>query len=137
MTNNNIVYKKNINLQLDDVKAIYNDSKLGQKRPIHDDHRLILMLEHANLIITAWDNDTAVGICRCMTDFSYITYIADLAVVTDYQKQGIGKKMISMAQTESGGHTKVVLLSAPNANDYYPHIGFKPHPRAWTIEPES
>jgi GNAT superfamily N-acetyltransferase len=135
MTTHTIIYKKNTEFRLEDIKLIYNDSTLAQRRPVHDNHRLILMMEHANLIITAWDNDTPIGICRCMSDFSYVTYIADLAIIKKYQCQGIGKKMIQTVQEESGRHTKLVLLSAPDANNYYPHIGFKPHPRAWIIAP--
>ena len=130
-----ITYKKNFPLTLDSVKQIYIDSGLSRRRPIDDDHRLILMLENANLTITAWDGDIPVGICRCMSDFSYITYIADLAVIGKYQKKGIGQGMIKTVQSECGKESKIVLLSAPSANSYYPYIGFTQHPRAWIIEP--
>jgi hypothetical protein len=30
----------------------------------------------------------------------------------------------------------VILLSAPKAAEYYPHIGMKPHPSAWTLKAE-
>ena len=130
-----ITYKKNAELRLEEIKAVYDDSRLSERRPVHDEHRLILMMEHANLIITAWNQTQLIGIGRCMTDFSYVTYVADLAVMKTYQNQGIGQKILKIIQEESGGHTKIVLLSAPNANTYYPHIGFEPHPRAWILEP--
>ena len=130
-----ITYKKNADLRLEEIRSIYDLSTLAKRRPVADDHRLLLMIKNANLIITAWHHDIPIGICRCISDFSYVTYVADLAVIKAYQTQGIGKKMITMVQEETGGHTKIVLLSAPDANTYYPHIGFKTHPRAWTIEP--
>jgi hypothetical protein len=34
---------------------------------------------------------------------------------------------------ECGPHTKIVLLAAPKAVDYYPHIGFTHHPQAWVL----
>ena len=32
-----------------------------------------------------------------------------------------------------GPQTRVILLSAPAATNYYPHIGFKQHPSAWML----
>jgi predicted N-acetyltransferase YhbS len=92
------------------------------------------MVKNANLTVSAWKGDTLVGLCRCLSDFAYVTYIADLAVAKDYQKSGIGKELIARTQDASGEGVKIVLLSAPSANDYYPHIGFEPHPRAWILE---
>jgi len=32
-----------------------------------------------------------------------------------------------------GGKATIILLSAPKAVDYYPRIGMKQHPSAWTL----
>jgi predicted N-acetyltransferase YhbS len=94
------------------------------------------MLAHANLVITAWDGDLMVGIARSLSDFCYITYLSDLAVRLEYQRQGIGRELIRRTQLASGPETKLVLLAAPGAVDYYPHIGFQQHPSAWLLAPE-
>ena len=95
--------------------------------------RMRQMLENANLVITAWDGDLLVGISRAFTNFAYVTYLSDLAVRETYQRQGIGKELIRRTQQESGPLTKIVLLAAPKAVDYYPHIGFTHHPQAWVL----
>ena len=84
------------------------------------------MLKNANLIITARDNGLLVGVSRSLTDFSYCTYLSDLAVRKNYQKLGIGKELIKLTKL-GGGEAKIILLSAPAAIDYYPKIGMTKH----------
>ena len=92
------------------------------------------MLQNANLIITAWDGDNLVGISRSLTDFAYVAYLADLAVDQEYQREGIGKHLVEETKARLGHDCMIVLLAAPKANQYYEHIGFEHHPRAWTLK---
>jgi len=126
-----IEYRTGNNLDLDQVIELYRASTLGERRPVDERERMRLMLAHANLVITAWDGAMMVGISRSLTDFAYVTYLADLAVRQSYQRQGIGKELVRRTKEESGPKTKIVLLAAPKAVDYYPHIGFTHHPQAW------
>jgi predicted N-acetyltransferase YhbS len=50
-----------------------------------------------------------------------------------YQKSGIGKQLISKVQEKLNNKCKIILLSAPDATEYYPNIGFVKHPSAWTL----
>jgi N-acetylglutamate synthase-like GNAT family acetyltransferase len=75
--------------------------------------------------VTAWDKDKLVGIARSLTDFSYCCYLSDLAVRKDYQKGGIGKKLIALTKEYIGDHAMLLLLSAQTAMDYYPKVGFQ------------
>jgi predicted N-acetyltransferase YhbS len=94
------------------------------------------MVRHANLVVTAWDDDLLVGISRALSDFSFVTYLSDLAVRQSHQKQGIGKELIRRTQALAGRHAKLLLLAAPAAEPYYPHIGFTNHPQAWMLNPD-
>lgn len=96
----------------------------GIKRPYQNLTRLQKMLNHADLLITAWDGKKLIGAARAVTDFSYCCYLSDLAVIEEYQKQGIGKELVLRVQQEIGEETALILLSAPPAMDYYPQIGF-------------
>ena len=91
------------------------------------------MLKNANLVITAWDGERLIGIARSLTDFTYATYLADLAVDAGYQKRGIGKQLIKETQKRIKPECMIVLLAAPKANDYYPNLGFENNPRAWVL----
>ena len=97
----------------------------GLKRPVDDQQRILKMYEHANLIVTAWDGNRLVGVSRALTDFSYCCYLSDLAVSPDYQKQGVGKKLIQLTKDLCGDGAMLLLLSAPSALTYYPVTGFR------------
>ncbi|WP_392553135.1 GNAT family N-acetyltransferase [Orbus wheelerorum] len=129
---NNITYRLDIKPTLDEAINLYSHCSLGARRPITDRPRFQAMLENAN-IITAWDKHKLVAIARYLTDFVFTTYLADLAVDDDYQKQGIGKQLIKELQKNTDPNCRIVLLAAPQAVDYYPHIGFQAHLSAWTI----
>jgi len=82
------------------------------------------MYANSNLIITAWLNIELIGISRSITDFCYACYLSDLAVKSEYQKEGIGKRLIELTEKEIGKKTALILLSAQTAMEYYPKIGF-------------
>ena len=128
-----IAYRTGNDLDLEAVIELYRASTLGERRPVDDRERMRRMLQNANLTVTAWDGDLLVGIARSLSDLSYATYLSDLAVRASHQKQGIGRELIRRTQ-QLGGQATVVLLSAPQAVEYYPRIGMKPHPSAWTLQ---
>ena len=127
-----ITYKTGNDIDLDEMIDLYRASTLGERRPIDDRERMRQMLTYANLVITAWDGGQLVGISRSMTDFVYATYLSDLAVRLSHQKGGIGKELIRQTQL-AAPNASVILLSAPKAVEYYPHIGFTQHPSAWIL----
>ncbi len=106
----------------------------GLRRPIDQPERIGRMLHHANLTITAWEGDKLIGIARALTDFSFCCYLSDLAVEKTYQKGGIGKELIRHVEEAIGEESMLLLLAAPEAMEYYPHIGFEKVERAWTIQ---
>lgn len=127
-----ITYQLGNDLDLDAVIELYVDSTLGERRPVAERERMKTMLEEANLVVTAWDDDLLVGISRSITDWVYCTYLSDLAVRIDYQKQGIGRELVRRTRQETPQAT-VILLAAPNAVDYYPRIGMRQHNSAWIL----
>jgi len=130
-----IEYRAGNDLDVDQVIDLYRASSLGERRPIADRSRMQKMIEQANLIVTAWDGVALVGISRALSDFCYVTYLSDLVVRDSHQRQGIGKELIRQTQKAAGEQASLVLLSAPLAAEYYPHIGFEHHPRAWILNP--
>ncbi len=129
-----ITYRQGNDLDLDEVLDLYRSCSLGARRPIDDLEILRDMIRHANLVITAWEGDLLVGISRSMTDFSYVTYLADLAVRESHQQQGIGLELIRQTRAVLGPRSMIVLLAAPAAVDYYPKIGFTRHDSAWILK---
>jgi len=133
----NIQYRDDAPLTVAAAIELYNRSTLGERRPVHRPDIFAGMLENANLTVTAWDGERLVGIARTLTDFTYVAYLADLAVDLQYQKSGIGRQLIAQTRARLQPECMIVLLSAPLANDYYPKVGFEHHPRAWVMKGES
>ena len=129
-----IAYRTGNDLDLDAVVDVYVDSTLGARRPVADRRRMQLMLANANLVVTAWDGERMVGVSRSLTDFAYATYLSDLAVRLSYQRQGIGRELVRRTQ-QAAPAAALILLAAPAAEKYYPHIGFEHHPQAWILRP--
>jgi len=121
-------------LDLNEVLEVYRSSGLGERRPVADAERLAAMVQNANLILTCRIDGALVGIARSISDFSYVTYLSDIAVSRAHQRSGIGRALIDATQKEAP-QAKIVLLSAPAATDYYPHIGFAKHDSAWVLNP--
>jgi predicted N-acetyltransferase YhbS len=130
-----ITYQIGNDLDVDRTIELYAASTLGERRPIGDRERMTIMIRNANLVVTAWDGDELVGISRALTDFSFVTYLSDLAVRASHQKRGIGKELVRRTQAAGGPKTKLVLLAAPAAENYYPHVGFTHHPQCWMLAP--
>ncbi len=82
------------------------------------------MYDYSNVIVTAWHNDLLVGVSRSITDWVWSCYLADLAIRQEYQKAGIGKRLINLTKEKVGEQSMVLLLSVPTATEYYPKVGF-------------
>ena len=126
-------YRYGNDIDLDQVIELYHTSTLGDRRPVDNRETMTDMLNHASLVVTAWDSDLLVGIARTLTDFSYVGYLADLAVHASYQRQGIGVELIRRTRERMGARSMLVLLAAPNAVEYYRKIGFTRHESAWIL----
>ena len=74
-----------------------------------------------------------VGVSRAISDFGYCTYLSDLAVDVAHQKSGIGKELVRRTHEAAGLHTTLILLAAPKAQSYYPHVGMRKHESCWVI----
>ena len=131
----NIKYALEPDLALEEFIDVLRRSTLAERRPIDDSPTMSGMLAHAHIIVTARDTERRlVGISRAITDFSYCTYLADLAVDVAFQRRGIGRELIRRTHLAAGLKTNLILLAAPKAETYYPHIGMLRHHSCWSIE---
>ncbi len=117
-----ITYRTNAAIEAHQLSELFRAS--GIKRPVEDLNRIKKMIENSNLVVTAWDGDRLVGIARALSDYSYCCYLSDLAVDKEYQRQGIGHELVNEVQKLAGEESNLVLISAAEALDYYPKIGF-------------
>ncbi len=126
-----VVYQVEPDLRAAEFIDVLKRSTLAERRPVDDLPRIEGMLRHADVLVTARVDDHLVGVSRAITDFHYCTYLSDLAVDEAFQRQGIGKELVRRTHEVAGLHTSLILLAAPKAETYYPHIGFEPHRSCW------
>ena len=129
----NIQYEHAKRISEADFVGLLKRSTLAERRPVDDASCIRAMLAHGNLLCTAWDGEKLVGVARSVTDFEFCCYLSDLAVDETYQKRGIGRELIRLTQARLGKKAKLILLSAPKAEGYYPKIGFDQHHSAWVL----
>jgi GNAT superfamily N-acetyltransferase len=126
-----ITYSIEPSLGVTEFIDVLKRSTLGERRPVEDVPRMEAMLRGADVIVTARCDGLLVGVARAITDRCYCTYLADLAVDEVFQKRGIGRELLWRAHEAAGLDTKLILLAAPKAESYYPHIGMTKHHSCW------
>ena len=130
-----IEYKINNPISTSSIIEVFINS--GISRPIVDLARIEKMFNNSNLIVSAWEGDKLIGVSRSLTDFSYCCYLSDLAVRKEYRNTGIGKRMIEITKKEIGEKVMLLLLSAPNAMEYYTKVGFEKVQNGFIIKRKS
>jgi GNAT superfamily N-acetyltransferase len=99
-------------------------------RPVDDLDRIRRMYAGSNLVLTAWDGECLTGILRGWTDDAFDGYVCDLAVHPDYQKHGIGAKLLELAR-DGRPQVQWVLRASKIAAQYYQHIGWQEIENGW------
>jgi GNAT superfamily N-acetyltransferase len=115
---------------LEAVRALYAAAPL--RRPIHEPERIRQMFEGSNVVISAFEGDRLVGLLRGWTDFVYDGYVCDLAIHPAFQKAGVGRRLLELAQGLGEG-IEWVLQASPIARDYYAHVGWKKVENGWRM----
>jgi predicted N-acetyltransferase YhbS len=128
-----VTYQREPDLSPEGFIDILDRSTLAERRPVEDRGTIEGMLRNADLIVTARAGGLLVGVSRAITDFAYCTYLSDLAVDQRHQRLGIGRELIRRTHEAAGLKTTLILVAAPRARTYYPHIGMIQHDSCWII----
>ena len=128
-----VTYQQEPTLDAAAMLELLKRSTLAERRPVDEADTIQKMIENADILITARVEERLVGLSRAITDFSFCTYLSDLAVDQNYQRQGIGRELLQRTHATAGLNTTLILLSAPKAESYYPHICMTRHDSCWTI----
>ena len=120
-------------LTADEFIDVLRRSTLGERRPIDDRACIESIVQPGNLMVTAWNGDTLVGVARSVTDFTYACYLSELAVDKRYQRTGVGRALVARTLQALGPRCKIRLIAAPAAADYYRKIGFAQNLKCWEL----
>ena len=120
-----IVYAQEQSLSVADYVAVLSETIMRAKRPLTNTQRIGEMLAGANFIVTAREDGVILGLARCITDYAWIAYCAELAVKESAQGRGVGAGIMDKIHELLGPKIGLVLISEPNAIGFYERIGLE------------
>ena len=86
-------------------------------------------IEHS-LCFGAYSGRKQVGFGRVITDFAVFGYVADVFVIPEFQRRGIGKALVrAMLAHPQVQDLPMLLLRTRDAHGLYEQFGFQPLPR--------
>ncbi len=90
--------------------------------------RIPVLLERASISLAARREDgLLVGVLLGLTDFAYWLFVTDLGVDRDYERQGIGRRLMKEAHELAGGERDIAvyLVANENAIPFYEKLGME------------
>ncbi|MDB5379418.1 MAG: family acetyltransferase [Rubritepida sp.] len=121
-----LVYAVEPQLGVAEFCRVLLESGLGATRPTRDETRIAAMLSGADLVVTARLPDgSLVGVARCITDFAWSCYLAELAVSASAQGLGVGRGLLSEVRRQLGPRVSLTLASMPDAVGFYERVGME------------
>ena len=90
--------------------------------------RIPKLLENASVSLAARNEEgLLVGVLLGLTDYAYWLYVTDLGVDRDYERRGIGRRLMGEALDLAGGEKDIAvyLIANENAVPFYEKLGMK------------
>ena len=84
------------------------------------------------LNITVYDNKVLVGCLRILSDEYFFGTITELLILPEYQKQGIGSKLLQLAKDNSP--TLLYFGAQPGVESFYEKNGCQKSLQSYTLE---
>lgn len=91
-------------------------------------------LRNSAKVICVKDGDEVVAMARLLWDRGYQAQLCDVMVMPAYQRQGIGRYMVThltdwlQSQLKPGWNLKLNLSAAPDKEPFYEKLGFRRRP---------
>jgi GNAT superfamily N-acetyltransferase len=120
-------------LEADEYIEFLSRSDLGTLYPRQRfRERVNRQLQTVDVLVTARDAGKLVGTCFGLTDFSFLLCVTDIGVDREYERRGIGKKMISLAHERAGGCDDICVIAwaSKMAGPFYDECDMPPLPEA-------
>jgi ribosomal protein S18 acetylase RimI-like enzyme len=110
-------------IDLHQLQALLNKSTFWAiDRQIED---LKIALDRSDPVISAWDEDNLVGFARATSDGIYRATIWDVVVDPDYQRLGLGSKLLEKVLAHSSMmRVERIYLTTTHQQSFYERLGF-------------
>ena len=118
---NTIVYSQKRNLTVEQILPVYRSNNWSSAQKPKILHQALL---NSHSLVTAWDKKQLVGIGNAISDGFLVVYYPHLLVHVDYQRQGIGRKIMSLLQQQYEHFHQQILVAESQAVGFYEKCGF-------------
>ena len=90
--------------------------------------RLLRAIERSSYAVVALEEGRVVGFARAMSDDAFAVYIADILVVPELQRRGIGRRLLEAILDHYPMETfhHQVLIAERGADGFYRRVGLMP-----------
>jgi len=120
-------YRTDKNIPAEQLEALYRS--VEWRAYTREDQRphLSRAYENSDYVVSAWNEEQLIGLARCLSDDVSIFYLQDILVHPDWQKQGIGTKLLRECLVRYGHVRSKVLLTGAESHlaRFYESFGFK------------
>ena len=106
-----------------DLEALFAASELGGRVG----EKILRAFLNSSLVCFAYDNARLIGASRAITDGEYHGLIHDVAVLPEYQGQGIGRGMMQEL-LDRMPVWRVMLVADEGVQGFYCKLGFEKYP---------
>ena len=128
MENGNIAIKEE-RITSEEYIDFLKGTDLGAQYPKERfEERIFRLVKNVSISLVARNEQgKIVGVLFGLTDFCYWLYITDLGVARDYERQGIGRRLMKIAHKLAGGEKDIAvyLIANENAVPFYEKLGMK------------
>jgi ribosomal protein S18 acetylase RimI-like enzyme len=124
-----VAFRTGERFEFDEYEEFLRHTDLGRQYPAaRFQERVSRLLAMANVVVTARDGERLVGVCLGLSDFAYYLHVTDLGVDTEYQRRGVGRRLLEPAHAAAGGEDDITLLLRANSRAvaFYAACGLEP-----------
>jgi GNAT superfamily N-acetyltransferase len=116
----------------EDIFAIHNKTEL--KRSSLEKVNAAFLASFA--VATCWQRGRLIGCGRMVSDGKMYASIFDVVIDPEFQKQGVGRKLLEQLISKASGMT-IHLTSTFGNEGFYKRLGFRRHKTAMALYPSS
>jgi len=114
-------------LPLDQLVDLYNSVDWLAYTTEEQRPKLQEAIRNSTYVVTMWSGEKMVGLARCISDDVSICYIQDILIHPDYQRHGIGRKLL-LNCFERFAHVRIQVLLTDDEErqlKFYESLGYK------------
>ena len=122
-----ITLKIGYDIPFDQLVDLYNS--VGWLAYTSDEQRPKLQeaINNSTYVVTAWNHETLIGLTRCISDNVSICYLQDILIHPEFQRHGIGRKLLSNCLERFADVRMKVLITDDEERQklFYESLGYK------------